>query len=198
MTLSKARVRQKTRARSMSNDACASCFFRSFALFCYRYHNSATRSRVIAARHLLRTFSRFADACVCETLFPAVHKMDVSRRLSDIPRAALIIAFRVGVPHFIHHRFQRPALAMGLRELASVFFTPISELKKEYTFRALVRSSPAARVLRPCHFPRRKYSGAVYKLYSATDAANSRAPVSRDLHVQIVKVQCAASALLLE
>lgn len=182
----------------MSNDARASCFFVHLRFSSAFIVDVPPRIRVTVARSLKQTFSGSATACVCKTLFSAVHRMDVSRRFGNILRAALIIAFRVGVPHFIHHRFQRPAPVMGLRELASVFFTPISELKKEYTFRALVRSSPAARVLRPCHFPRRKYSGAVYKLYSATDAANSRAPVSRDLHVQIVKVQCAASALLLE
>ena len=84
----------------------------------------------VAARHLLRTFSRFADACVCLALFPAVHKTDVSRRLGNIHRAALIIAFRVGVPYFIRRRVQRFAPAIGLRELASVFFTSISELEK--------------------------------------------------------------------
>lgn len=116
------------------------------------------RIRVTVARSLKQTFSRSATACVCKTLFPAVHRMDVSRRFGNILRAALTIAFRVGVPHFTRHRFQRPALAMGLRELAFVFFTPISELKKN-TLCALVRSSPAAQVLRPCHFPRRKYFG---------------------------------------
>ena len=75
----------------------------------------------VAARHLVRTFSRFADACVCRTLFPAVHEMDVSRRLSDIHRAALIIAFRVGVPYFIRRRVQRFAPAIGLRELAFAY-----------------------------------------------------------------------------
>lgn len=113
--------------------------------------------------------------------------MDVSRRLSDIHRAALVIAFRVGVPSFIRPRFERFAPARGPRKLAFVFYRRVLELKKN-TLCALVRSSPAAQVLRPCHFPRRRYSGAVYKLYSATDAANSRAPVSRGLHVQIVKV----------
>lgn len=112
----------------------------------------------VAARHLLRTFPRFADACVCRTLFAAVHKMDVSRRLSDIHRAALVIAFRVGVPYFIRRRVQRFAPAIGLRKLAFVFYRRVLELKKN-TLCALVRSSPAAQVLRPCHFPRRKHAG---------------------------------------
>ena len=77
------------------------------------------RIRVTVARSLKQTCSGSATACVCRTLFPAVHKMDVSRRFGNILRAALIIAFRVGVPHFIRHRFQRPAPVMGLRELAS-------------------------------------------------------------------------------
>ena len=172
----------------MSNGVCTPYFFRSFLRFSAIFIIAVLHVARVVARHLVRTFSRFADACVCRTLFPAVHEMDVSRRLGNIHRAALIIAFRVGVPSFIRPRFERFAPARGPRELAfCVFSTSVSNSKKN-TPCALVRSSPAAQVLRPCHFPRRRYSGAVYKLYSATDAANSRAPVSRGLHVQIVKV----------
>lgn len=90
----------------------------------------------VVARHLVRTFSRFADACVCRTLFPAVHKMDVSRRLSDIHRAALVIAFRVGVPSFIRPRFERFAPARGLRKLAFCILYVYFRTQKEYTLRA--------------------------------------------------------------
>ena len=56
--------------------------------------------------------------------------MDVSRRLGNIHRAALAIAFRVGVPYFIRRRIQRFAPAIGMRELASVFYRRVSELEK--------------------------------------------------------------------
>lgn len=60
--------------------------------------------------------------------------MDVSRRLGNIHRAALIIAFRVGVPYFIRRRVQRCALAIGVRELAFVFYRHVLELKKNTLF----------------------------------------------------------------
>ena len=114
----------------MPNGVCTPYFFRSFLRFSAIVIIAALHVARVAARYLLRTFSRFADACVCRTLFAAVHRMDVPRRLGNIHRAALVIAFRVGVPYFIRRRVQRSAPAIGLRELASVFYRRVSELEK--------------------------------------------------------------------
>ena len=109
-------------------------FFRSLLRFSAIVIIAVLHVARVAARYLVRTFSRFADACVCRTLFPAVHEMDVSRRLGNIHCAALIIAFRVSVPPFIRPRFERFAPARGARELAFVFYRRVLELEKNTLF----------------------------------------------------------------
>lgn len=118
----------------MSNGVCTPYFFVHFLRFSAIVVIAALHVARIAARYLLRTFPRFADACACRTLFTAVHEMDVSRRLGNIHCAALIIAFRVSVPYFIRRRVQRFAPAIGLRELAFVFYRRVLELEKNTLF----------------------------------------------------------------